>query len=197
MIKTRVFLVPECEILVPIFSQFPQINFRYRICLHNWVMTGLPERDVASTFPAASSTASIDSHPASSGGSEQDPDQTKPSKASSWTSIFSTPFSISDVYSSLSSTETKERRAKAHGWTSSVRRAITCVSMRRLQERILGIGKTDVTSSGSEVWLLGACYGVSSGESSSESAHDEGLSGFLNDFSSRIWITYRKGQLGV
>ncbi|CAA6666592.1 unnamed protein product [Spirodela intermedia] len=148
-------------------------------------MTGLPERDVASTFPAGSSTASSSS--------EQEPDQTKPSKASSWASIFSTPFSISDVYSSLSPTETKERRARAHGWTSSVRRAITSVSMRRLHERILGIGKTDVTSSGSEIWFLGACYRVSSGESSSESVHDEGLSGFLNDFSSRIWITYRKG----
>ncbi|XP_078442364.1 cysteine protease ATG4-like [Wolffia australiana] len=138
-------------------------------------MTELPERNAASTFPRGPD-------------SKRNSNSPKPSKTSSWSTIFS-----SSRSSSLSP-ETRERKIKSHGWASSVKRAITSVSMRRFHERFLGLDKADITSSGSEVWLLGVCYRISSGESSSNTqAQDNGPRELLNDFSSRVCITYRKG----
>ncbi|XP_019055777.1 PREDICTED: cysteine protease ATG4-like isoform X2 [Nelumbo nucifera] len=65
--------------------------------------------------------------------------------------------------------------------------------MRRLQERILGPSKTGVSSSTSEIWLLGVCYKVSEEDSSGNLVNGNGLVAFTEDFSSRIWMTYRKG----
>jgi len=56
--------------------------------------------------------------------------------------------------------------------------------------RLLGCTKV-LTSS--DVWFLGKCYKVSPEESSSDSDSESGHAAFLDDFSSRIWITYRKG----
>lgn len=60
-------------------------------------------------------------------------------------------------------------------------------SMRRLHERIMGSTRTGVSTSTSDIWLLGVCYRITPDDSSS------GLSAFELDFSSRILITYRKG----
>jgi len=56
--------------------------------------------------------------------------------------------------------------------------------------RLLGCTKV-LTSS--DVWFLGKCYKVSPEESSSDTDSESGHAAFLEDFSSRIWITYRKG----
>lgn len=57
--------------------------------------------------------------------------------------------------------------------------------------RFLGCAKALTTG---DVWLLGKCYKLSSQESSSsDSGSESGEAAFLEDFSSRIWITYRKG----
>jgi cysteine protease ATG4 len=51
-----------------------------------------------------------------------------------------------------------------------------------------------------DVWLLGKCYKLSSsseepsGDSDPESG---GHAAFLEDFSSRVWVTYRKGRFIV
>ncbi|XP_058110611.1 cysteine protease ATG4B-like isoform X2 [Magnolia sinica] len=65
-------------------------------------------------------------------------------------------------------------------------------SMRRLQEYLLG-PRTDVSSSTSEIWLLGVCYKVSPEESSGDATLSNGLVEFSEDFLSRIVMTYRKG----
>lgn len=65
--------------------------------------------------------------------------------------------------------------------------------MRRLQERILGPRWTGASGSNSEIWLLGVCYKILPDESSSDSNSNQGHAEFLHDFSSRIWMTYRKG----
>jgi hypothetical protein len=55
----------------------------------------------------------------------------------------------------------------------------------------LGCGRV-LTSS--DVWFLGKCCKVSpEEEESGDSESDSGHAAFLQDFSSRIWITYRKG----
>lgn len=56
--------------------------------------------------------------------------------------------------------------------------------------RFLGCAK--VLTNG-DVWFLGKCYKFSSEESSSDLDTDSGHAAFLEDFSSRIWVTYRKG----
>ncbi|KAJ7552129.1 hypothetical protein O6H91_06G043000 [Diphasiastrum complanatum] len=63
--------------------------------------------------------------------------------------------------------------------------------MRRLQERILGPRWTSAAASDGVIWLLGVCHKVS--DSAEESGISPGFSEFLQDFESRIWITYRQG----
>ncbi|XP_073296444.1 cysteine protease ATG4-like [Primulina huaijiensis] len=79
------------------------------------------------------------------------------------------------------------------GWRTSVRRVMmNGISMRR----ILGFGKTGSSASKSDIWLLGICYRVAQegdNANSSDPAESEGFASFVEDFSSRILITYRKG----
>ncbi|KAL5215992.1 hypothetical protein ABZP36_007393 [Zizania latifolia] len=56
--------------------------------------------------------------------------------------------------------------------------------------RFLGTSKARTSS---DAWFLGKCYKLLSEESSSDVDSDSGHAAFLEDFSSRIWITYRKG----
>lgn len=66
--------------------------------------------------------------------------------------------------------------------------------MRRLQERLLGHRWYTAAnaSTGSEIWVLGLCYKVSA-DTSNEALSAQAFDEFLLDFTSRIWITYRKG----
>ncbi|KAL3637868.1 hypothetical protein CASFOL_018316 [Castilleja foliolosa] len=60
--------------------------------------------------------------------------------------------------------------------------------------RILGFSRTSISASRSDIWLLGVCYQVSQeGDDSSNPTQSEGFAAFVEDFSSRILITYRKG----
>ncbi|GFP90620.1 cysteine protease atg4 [Phtheirospermum japonicum] len=76
-------------------------------------------------------------------------------------------------------------------WRAAVRRAMmNGESMRR----ILGFSRTSFSASRSDIWLLGICYQVSQeGDDSSNPTQSEGFAAFVEDFSSRILITYRKG----
>ncbi|KAG8661491.1 cysteine protease ATG4 isoform X2 [Manihot esculenta] len=65
--------------------------------------------------------------------------------------------------------------------------------MRRIHERVLGPSRTGISSTTSDIWLLGACYKISQDESSGNAATSNGLAAFKHDFSSRILVTYRKG----
>ncbi|XP_024380625.1 cysteine protease ATG4B isoform X2 [Physcomitrium patens] len=65
--------------------------------------------------------------------------------------------------------------------------------MQRLQELLLRHRFTAAdSSSGGEIWVLGICYKVSA-DANDEAVSAHAFEEFLNDFSSRIWITYRKG----
>lgn len=148
-------------------------------------MKGLPERSVASDYTQGSSTDSTNSDP-NFVSLDQKTSKTKPSKAPIWSSFLPS-FSIFEACPESSSCGKKDSRT--YGWTTTLRRAIRINSMKRLQER-LGMNKADVSSSTSEKWLMGVCYKVSSEESSDGAISGNG---FLQDFSSRIWITYRRG----
>ncbi|XP_068640837.1 cysteine protease ATG4-like isoform X2 [Aristolochia californica] len=84
----------------------------------------------------------------------------------------------------------KFNHIKSSKGTSNI---MTGVTMWRLQERILGFCRTGVSCSNSETWLLGVCYKISPEESPGDGNNGNGSVAFLEDFSSRIWITYRKG----
>lgn len=151
-------------------------------------MKGLPERSVASNFTQGSSTDSTNSDP-NVVSLDQKTSKAKSSKASIWSSFFPS-FSIFEACPESSPCGKKEFSSRTYGWTTTLRRAVKINSMGRFQERFLGLNKTDFSSSTSEKWLLGVCYKASSEESS------DGVipgNGFLQDFSSRIWITYRRG----
>ncbi|XP_023637856.1 cysteine protease ATG4b isoform X2 [Capsella rubella] len=66
-------------------------------------------------------------------------------------------------------------------------------AIRRFQERVLGPSRTGISSSTSEIWLMGVCYKISEGESSEEADSGHVLTAFGQDFSSLILMTYRRG----
>nr|XP_043614944.1 cysteine protease ATG4-like isoform X2 [Erigeron canadensis] len=67
--------------------------------------------------------------------------------------------------------------------------------MRRIQERVLGY--KSISSSVSDIWLLGVCYKVCLEDSSQEPVNTNGYAAFSEDFSSRILMTYRKGFASI
>ncbi|KAJ3692995.1 hypothetical protein LUZ60_012090 [Juncus effusus] len=115
------------------------------------------------------------------------------SKTSIFSSIFTSPFSIFESANPNFFSNNKDAKSKNYAWTRAVKRIMTGGAMRRLQDRLLGTGRIDTLSSTSEIWLLGVCYKISLDESSSSDESGNGFSAFLEDFYSRIWITYRKG----
>ncbi|XP_038994542.1 cysteine protease ATG4-like isoform X2 [Hibiscus syriacus] len=146
-----------------------------------------------------SSKTSIDSSPTSGTGSEPGPSDSKFTKTSLWSNFFASAFSvfdtISDSSTSSSSTLACEKKAsfsKTNGWTAAVKRVVSGGSMRRIHERVMGPSKTGMSSSTSDIWLLGLCYKISQ-ESSGDLDAINGLTAFKHDFSSRILMTYRKG----
>ncbi|XP_068668239.1 cysteine protease ATG4B-like isoform X2 [Aristolochia californica] len=156
-------------------------------------MKDLPEsQPVGSKFPAGSSAGSNISNLAFI---NQKFNHIKSSKgASVWSSLFAPTFSIFEPHSESSPPKEKKTfKTKTNGWTNAVKRVVTGVTMWRLQERILGFSRTGVSCSNSETWLLGVCYKISPEESPGDGNNDNGSVAFMEDFSSRIWITYRKG----
>ncbi|GER44144.1 cysteine protease ATG4a [Striga asiatica] len=60
--------------------------------------------------------------------------------------------------------------------------------------RILGFSRQSELASKSDIWILGVRYQIAEeGEDSSNPTHSEDFAKFVEDFSSRILITYRKG----
>ncbi|CAL9068443.1 cysteine protease ATG4B isoform X1 [Musa acuminata AAA Group] len=155
-------------------------------------MTALPERTVDSKFPAGDSDDSADREPVATN-SEQKAIENKSLKASFLTSFFTSTLSIFERRSDSFSVEKKPTKSRSYGWTTAVRKVVTSGSMRRLQERILGTSRFDNLSMTSQIWFLGKCYKLSLEESSQCSDPGNSYAAFLEDFSSRIWITYRKG----
>jgi cysteine protease ATG4 len=153
-------------------------------------MTSLPERGEA---PPSNSLCEEDTAAAvasSSSSSEHKEDSSsKQSKASILSGVFTPPFTIFEgQQDSLPACEKKSPKPSSgsYAWSRILRRFVGSGSMWRL----LGCAKV-LTSS--DVWFLGKCYKVSPEESSSNSDSESGHAAFLEDFSSRIWITYRKG----
>lgn len=118
-------------------------------------------------------------------------------KSSVWSGLLVSPFSIfdSEPKGCLKKGEfccsKKYNGIVGIGWTSAVKRMINSGSMRR----IFGMDKTGIPNgSKSDIWLLGVCYKVVQDDDSSiEPTQSEGFSAFVDDFSSRILVTYRKG----
>ncbi|WOH13293.1 hypothetical protein DCAR_0832802 [Daucus carota subsp. sativus] len=69
--------------------------------------------------------------------------------------------------------------------------------MRRFQERVLGINRTGISISVSDIWLLGVCYSLSNEDSSSDPIQSHSFAAFVEDFESRILMTYRKGFAAI
>ncbi|XWS44545.1 hypothetical protein CRYUN_Cryun15aG0055200 [Craigia yunnanensis] len=153
-------------------------------------MKGFHERNVA--LKCSSKTA-IDSSPSPGTGSEPGPSDSKFSKSSVWSNFFASAFSIFDTYSESSACEKKAPLGKNNGWTAAVKRVVFGGSMRRIHERVLGPSKIGISSSTSDIWLLGVCYRISKEQSSGVVDATNGLAAFKQDFSSRILMTYRKG----
>ncbi|XP_042472714.1 cysteine protease ATG4B-like isoform X2 [Zingiber officinale] len=89
--------------------------------------------------------------------------------------------------------EGRPSKSRSYGWTTALKKLMGSGPMRRLQDRILGSIRTDTLSSASDIWCLGKCYKLSLAELTSNPDPGNSFTAFLQDFSSRIWITYRKG----
>ncbi|XP_024536428.1 cysteine protease ATG4A isoform X1 [Selaginella moellendorffii] len=123
------------------------------------------------------------------------------SSSSLWSSLISSTLGVFDARAGAAKARDKGLNSLAGSlqWTAAVRRAVGPV--RRIQECLMGMRGGNGISSGSAIWLLGACYrmGASSTSSTDEEAKEstssspEAVADFLLDFSSRIWITYRQG----
>lgn len=120
--------------------------------------------------------------------SEAGPSSRKFHNPSLWSGFLVSAFSVIE-----NSSETKSRNivsnTKSYGWTATLKRMINSGSMRR----IFGFNKTGFPSSKSEIWLLGVCYKIAQ-DGSTDPTQSEGFASFVEDFSSRILITYRKGR---
>ncbi|KAL7000896.1 Cysteine protease atg4 [Sarracenia purpurea var. burkii] len=116
-----------------------------------------------------------------------------PSKTSAWSGFFLSAFSIFETHGEPKVCGKKGFSARSNAWTEAVKRVMNGGSMRRFQERVLGLNKTGISSSTSDIWLLGVCYKISQEDSSSDPATSDGVAAFVEDFSSRILLTYRKG----
>ncbi|RZC47979.1 hypothetical protein C5167_040939 [Papaver somniferum] len=153
------------------------------------------EQESASVSAEEESTpVSVEQESASVSAEQEVSDTNKSAKGSLWSSFFPSSFSVFEAYSDASQSGKNSTDAKsANGWATTMKRIVSGSSMRALRERLIGPSNTGVSSSTSEIWFLGVCYKISPEDLSSDSTHGNGLVEFVDDFSSRIWMTYRKG----
>ncbi|KAF5742805.1 cysteine protease ATG4-like isoform X1 [Tripterygium wilfordii] len=157
-------------------------------------MKGFLERGVPKYSSRGSSATPSPNSTSPSVSSDSAPSESKPYKAASlWSSFFASAFAAFESHSESSPCEKKVIHTRSNGWTSAVKRVVTSGSMRRIQERVMGSSKTGISSTTSDIWLLGECYRISQDESSTGAASYDGIAAFKHDFSSRILMTYRKG----
>ncbi|GLT66067.1 hypothetical protein SLA2020_384600 [Shorea laevis] len=128
-----------------------------------------------------------------SSSSEPEARDSKFCKSSLWSGLFASAFSVFETYSESSAGEKKLVHSKTNGWTAAVKRVVAVGSMRKLHDCVWGPGKTGISSSTSDIWLLGVCYKILSDESYGDADAGTGLHAFKQDFSSRLLMTYRKG----
>ncbi|KAK9725303.1 hypothetical protein RND81_05G135000 [Saponaria officinalis] len=83
-------------------------------------------------------------------------------------------------------------RSNSNGWAGTVRRVMASGSMKRIKEHVMGYCKSSVVTSGSDIWILGVCYKLDD-NAGGDPATSAGFAAFVEDFSSRILMTYRKG----
>ncbi|KAH9325031.1 hypothetical protein KI387_005209, partial [Taxus chinensis] len=156
------------------------------------VMKGLPDSSENTASPLARSSCTEKELAAEA--REEEQHHSLLPKATLWSSFISSHFSVFEPHNNTSLTDRSQSPiVGTSGWTSAVRRAVSSGPMRRLQERIMGPWWTGSSVSSSVVWLLGTCYKILPEESSSDSTGSQAFVDFMHDFSSRIWITYRKG----
>jgi cysteine protease ATG4 len=131
---------------------------------------------------AAAASSSSSSEHNEDGSSKQQP------KASILSCVFAPPFTVFEGQQDPTPASADGKSSSgSYGWSRILRRIVGSTSMWRL----LGCAKV-LTSS--DVWFLGKCYREPPEESSSGGSDSQsGHAAFLEDFSSRIWITYRKG----
>ncbi|EEF33181.1 Cysteine protease ATG4B, putative [Ricinus communis] len=114
-------------------------------------------------------------------------------KGSLWSSFFASAFSVFETYrESPPASEKKGSHSRHNGWTSAVKKIVSGGSMRRIHERVLGPSRTGISSTTSDIWLLGVCYKISEDESGNADTGNA-LAEFTHDYSSRILMTYRRG----
>ncbi|KNA05567.1 hypothetical protein SOVF_189160 isoform A [Spinacia oleracea] len=80
----------------------------------------------------------------------------------------------------------------SNGWAAAVKRVMASGSMRRIKEHMFGFTKSSAVTSTSDIWLLGVCYKLDDAIGG-DPVSSSGFAAFVEDFSSRILMTYRKG----
>lgn len=161
------------------------------LCFAFW-MKSYRDRTETCRYPDRSSTESPKDIPGSDN-SEPGTSDSKHSNTSSWSGFLVSSFLNFEKYSAPKLFGKKESSTRRNAWTATVKRVMVGATMRRFHERVLGLNKTGITISDSDIWLLGVCYGLSNEDSSSEPIHRHGFAAFVEDFESRILMTYRKG----
>ncbi|KAG5223184.1 cysteine protease ATG [Salix suchowensis] len=134
----------------------------------------------------SSSTTDSPNRSFTSDSSEPGSADTKFSKPSSCSTFFASAFSVFDTHRDSSSTSEKPHIRHGNGWTSAVKKIVAGGSMRRIQECVLGTGKTGISNTPGDIWLLGACYKISQDNSSGDAAATNALAAFNHDFCSFI-----------
>ncbi|GMH18265.1 hypothetical protein Nepgr_020106 [Nepenthes gracilis] len=119
-------------------------------------------------------------------------------KASLLSGLFVSAFSILETREEGSPREKKSACSRVNGWAATVKKIVASGSMRRIKEQMLGLSKSNTTTSTGDIWLLGICYKASSEDSPhGDPVNTDGFAAFVEDFSSRILMTYRKGFLPI
>lgn len=170
-------------------------------------MKGFPESDTDLIENSSRKNFSCANSPKLSPGSvsgEAEPGSKHQKSAALWSGIWAPAISIFGHSSgspkkseckSCSGIRKRSVSGKSYyeGWRAAVRRVMMNGGSMR---RILGFSRTNVSNSNSDIWVLGVCYHVAQeGEDSSDPTQSEGFAAFVEDFSSRILITYRKGSV--
>lgn len=119
---------------------------------------------------------------------EAGPSSRRIHKPNLWSGFLVSAFSLFEN-SSEPKGENRGGNSKSYVWASNVKRMINSNAMRR----IFGLNKTGFACSKGEIWLLGIWYKIGE-DDSTDPAQSEGFASFVDDFSSRILITYRKGM---
>lgn len=120
---------------------------------------------------------------------EAGPSSSRHYKASAWSG-----FLVQSIFDTCSQSKNYTKKtSNTNGWTAAVRKVIYSGTMRR----IFGLNRTGVSGSKTDIWLLGVCYRVAQDDPSADPSQSEGYTAFVEDFSSRICITYRKGFAAI